>query len=72
MIFKTVSVLLCSCGIEDETFVYYLLHCSNYLNDRKTVLGNNKSVLHNILEQNDFFISNVPLFAITFLPYPSN
>ena len=45
IVFKTVSSLSCRCGIEVETITYYLLHCSNYLLQRKTLLGNTKSVL---------------------------
>ena len=56
----------CSCGIEVETTVHYLLHCPNYLHERKTLLSDIKSTLPNILEQNDSFI-NVFVFGDTSL-----
>ena len=42
---------ICSCGIEVETTAHFLLHCPNYLHERKTLLDNIKSDLPNILEQ---------------------
>ena len=47
--------------IEVETL---LIICSNYLNKRKTLLDNIRSVLPNLLEQSDSFI-NALLFGDT-------
>ena len=65
--FTRLSHPIRSCGNEFETTVHYLLHCPNYLHQRRTLLDNVKSVLPYILEQNDFFISDVLLFANTSL-----
>ena len=54
---------ICSCGIEVETTTYFLLHCPNYLHERKILLDNIKSVLPNILKQSNSFIYNVLLFG---------
>ena len=62
---------ICSCGIEVETTAHFLLHCSNYLHERKTLLDNTKSALLNILEQSESFI-NVLLFGDTSLNDSSN
>ena len=63
---------ICSCGIEFETTSHFLLHCANYLHERKTLLYNIKSVLGNILEQKDSFIINVLLLGDTCLNGSSN
>ena len=63
---------MCTCGIEVETTAYYLPRCPNYLHERKTLLGNMKSILPNILEQSDSFINNVLLFGDTSLDDSSN
>ena len=62
---------ICSCGIEVETTAHFLLHYSNYLHERKTLLDNTKSALLNILEQSESFI-NVLLFGDTSLNDSSN
>ena len=54
---------LCGCGVEAETTVRYLLHRSDYLHERKTLL--HKYVLPNILEQSDSFIDNRLLLVIS-------
>ena len=63
---------ICSCGIEVETTTYFLLHCPNYLHERKILLDNIKSVLPNILKQSNSFIYNVLLFGDTSLDDSSN
>ena len=63
---------ICSCGIEVETTAYFLLHCPNYLHERKNLLDNIKSVLPNILKQSNYFINNVLLFGDTSLDDSSN
>ena len=63
---------ICSCGIEVETTAHFLLHCPNYLHERKTLLDNIKSVLPNIFEQSDSFINNVLLFGDASLDDSSN
>ena len=63
---------ICSCGTDVETTAHYLLHCPNYLHERKTLLDNSKSVLPNILEKSESFINNVLLFGDTSLDDSSN
>ena len=53
---------LCSCGVEVETTVHYLLHCPNCL--MRTLMSNIKPVLPNVLEQNESFISDALLLMI--------
>lgn len=59
--------LICSFAVEFGTAVHYLLHCSNNLYQRKSILGNINPVLLNNLEQCESFIDNVLLFGDTFL-----
>lgn len=59
--------LICSFAVEFGTAVHYLLHCSNNLYQRKSILGNINPVLLNNLEQCESFIDNVLLFGGTFL-----
>ena len=54
--------LICRGGIEVETIIQYQLHCPNYLHKSRTLFDNIKSVLPNILEQNDSFI--VMIFSL--------
>ena len=58
---------ICSFAVEFGTAVHYLLHCSNNLYQRKSILGNINPVLLNNLEQCESFIENVLLFVDTFL-----
>ena len=64
--------LICSCGTEVETTAHFLLHCPNYLDERKTLLDSIKSVISNILERSDSFINNVFLFDDISLDGSSN
>ena len=48
---------ICSCGTEVETTAHYLLHCANYLHERKILLDNIISVFPDILEQSVSFIN---------------
>ena len=44
---------ICSCGDDIETTIHYLLHCPNYLDERRTLLGNLHSIGENIHDKND-------------------
>ena len=63
---------ICSCSIEVKTTAQFLLHCPNYLHERKTLFNNIKSVLHYILEQIGSFVNNVLLFGDPSLDDSSN
>ena len=56
---------ICSCGENIETTTHYLLHCSNYLNERMTLLTNLQNVEENILDRNNSQLSEILLFSDT-------
>ena len=55
---------ICSCGDDIETTWHYLLHCPNYLDERRTLLGNLQSIGGNIYDKNDSQISELLLFGV--------
>ena len=46
-----------SCEDDIETTNHYLLHCPNYLDEKRTLLDNLQSIAENIHDENDFQIS---------------
>ena len=56
---------ICSCGDDIETTVHYLLHCPNYLDERRTLLDNLRSIGENIQDKNDSQISELLLFGVS-------
>ena len=56
---------ICSCGDDIETTIHYLLHCPNYLDERRTLLDNLQSIGENIHEKNDAQISELLLFDVS-------
>ena len=60
---------ICSCDIEVKKL---FIICFIVAHERKIFLGNFRSVLSNILEQNDSFISDVLIFGNTPLDDSSN
>ena len=54
---------ICSCGQNIETTTHYLLHCSNYLNERMTLLTNLQNVEENILDKNYYRLPKIFLFG---------
>ena len=54
---------ICSCGENIETTAHYLLHCSNDLNERMTLLTNLQNIAENILDRNYSRISGIFLFG---------
>ena len=56
---------ICSCGDGIETTIHYLLHCPNYLDERRTLLDNLQSIRENIHDKNDSQISELLLFGIS-------
>ena len=55
---------ICSCGDDIETTWHYLLHCPNYLDERRTLLGNLQCIGENIYDKNDSQISELLLFGV--------
>ena len=56
---------ICSCGDDIETIIHYLLHCPNYLDERRKLLDNLESIGENIHNKNDFQISELVLFGVS-------
>ena len=56
-----------SCGDDIETTIHYLLHCPNYLDERRTFMDNLQSIWENIHDKKDSQISELLLFDV-----PSN
>ena len=52
-----------SCGKNIETTTHYLLHCSNYLNERLRLLTNLQNVEENNLDKNYSRLSEILLFS---------
>ena len=49
--------LICSCGQDIETSTNFLLHCSNYSNERLTFLNIVRNIDSNILNKNDLKVT---------------
>ena len=48
-----------------QTTIYYLLHCPDYLDEKRTLLDNLQSIGENINDKNDFQISELLLFGVS-------
>ena len=48
-----------------ETILHYLVHCPNYLDERRTLLDNLQSIGENIHDKNDSQISELLLFGVS-------
>ena len=55
----------CSYGDDIETTIHYILHCPNYLDERRTLLDNLQSIGENIHDKNDSEISELLLFGVS-------
>ena len=56
---------ICNCGDEIKTTILYLLHCPNYLDERRTLLDNLQSIGETIHDKNDSQISELLLFGFS-------
>ena len=56
---------VCSCGDDIKTTFYYLLHCPNYLDERRMLLDNLQSIRENVHNKNDSQISELLLFGVS-------
>ena len=54
----------CSCGNDIETTIHNLLHCPNYLDERRTPLDNLQNIEENIHDKNELQISALLLFGV--------
>ena len=53
---------ICSCGTV-QTTIHYLLHCSNFSNDRLALFNKLQSIDENVLTKDDSHILNVLFFG---------
>ena len=53
----------CSCGQNIETSIHFLLHCSNYSNERLTFLNIVRNIDSNILSKNDLKVTKTLLYG---------
>ena len=63
---------LCSCEDDIETTIHYLLHCPNYLDERRTLFDNLQSIGEKIHDKNNSQISELILFGVSSNNYASN
>ena len=54
---------ICSCGQNIETSTHFLLHCSNYSNERLTFLNIIRKIDSNILSKNDLKVMETLLYG---------
>ena len=54
---------VCSCGQNIETSTHFLLHCSNYSNERLTFLNIIRNIDSNILSKNDLKVTETLLYG---------
>ena len=54
---------ICSCGQNIETSTHFLLHCSNYSNERLTFLNIIRNIDSNILSKNDLKVTETLLYG---------
>ena len=54
---------ICSCGQDIETSTHFLLHCSNYSNERLTFLNILRNIDDNILNKSDLTVTETLLYG---------
>ena len=54
-----------SCGDDIETTIHYLLHCSNYSDEGRTLLEGLQSIGENIHDKSDSQITELLLFGVS-------
>ena len=63
---------ICSCGQNIETSTHFLLHCSNYSNERLTFLNIIRNIDRNILNKNDLKVTETLLYGDSSLNETNN
>ena len=63
---------ICSCGQNIETSTHFLLHCSNYSNERLTFLNIIRNIDSNILNKNDLKVTETLLYGDSSLDDTNN
>ena len=54
---------ICTCGEDIETTSHYLLHCTDYLEERKTLLNTISCIVHNIFDFNNDQLTEILLYG---------
>ena len=54
---------ICSCSNDIESTTHYLLHCSNYIEERLALLNQVRSIDSQLLQQSDSLICQLLLFG---------
>ena len=63
--FQDTINLLCSCSLDIESTVYFLLHFSQFFNERRTFLGTIGNITCKFLENTDSVLTKTLLFGNT-------
>ena len=61
--FRDTRNLICNCGKDNETISHYLLHCPDYLQERKTLLNTISCIVSNIFDFNNDQLTEVLLYG---------
>ena len=61
-VFQDTLNLICNCGEDIETTSHYLPHCSDYLQERKTLLNTVSCIVPNIFDFNNDQLTEVLLY----------
>ena len=54
---------ICNCGEDNKTTSHYLLHCPDYLRERKTLLNKVSSIVPNIFDFNNDQLTEILLYG---------
>ena len=54
---------ICNCSQDIEPISYYLLHCTDYLHERKTLLNTASCIVPNILNFNNDQLTEILLYG---------
>ena len=63
---------LCTCSLEAETTIHFILHCPYYENERHILLASIRSIKSSILDQNDNNIVKTLLYGLSSLSETQN
>ena len=63
--FQDIFNPLCSCGIDIESTEHFLLHCPQFVNERRTLLSNVGNINYKLLENTDSNLTQTLLFGNT-------
>ena len=61
--FQDTLNLICSCGEDIETTSHYLLHCPDYLEERKILLNTISCIVPNIFDPNNDQLTEILLYC---------